>query len=723
MRFTRFYYQVKPLLPRPLRLAVRGFFARRKRASHRAVWPINPGAAHAPMGWQGWPEGKEFALVLTHDVEGAEGLGKCGALADLETKLGFRSSFNFIPEGPYEVPKELRCKLKQRGFEVGVHDLHHDGKLYQSRKEFTRNSDRINGYLKEWGASGFRSGFMLNELEWLHDLNIAYDASTFDTDPFEPQPQGVRTIFPFWIPRPGAPLSSERNGYVELPYTLPQDSTMFLLLKERSPAIWKKKLDWIVESGGMALINVHPDYIAFDQKAKPTEYPVAFYSEFLQYVQEKYRGRYWNATAGQVASWFRASPQANPSGPGQEVPRRKPFQGKRAAVVLHSYFLTDPRPRREAEALAKEGFEIDVICLRDGPSEPTREIANGINIRRVPLRHHRGNKLNYFIEYGSFLFGAAALLAGRSFRKKYDLVHVHNMPDVLAFSAIVPKLLGAKVILDLHDPMPELMMSIYGLQEKSGFVRILKWLEKLSIGFADKVITPNIAFKELFVRRKCPADKIHIVMNSPKTEIFNPELYPAAKPEVAGPKKPFKLMYHGLLVDRHGLDTAIEAVDLLRSRIPTIEFHIFGRPTPYMEEMEQLIAKLGLKEIVIYHGPKTQKEIAQAIMQIDLGLIPNKRSAFTEINMPTRIFEYLAMGKPVVSPDTKGIRDYFDRKTMLFFEPGDRKDLANVILEAYSNPERLDEVLHLGMQVYEKHTWHVQNEHLLSVVQGLLTKT
>ena len=116
-----------------------------------------------------------------------------------EAKLGFRSSFNFIPEGPYQVAKELRDELDANGFEVGVHDLHHDGKLYSSRSEFASNARRINSYLKEWGALGFRAGFMLHNLEWLHDLEAQYDASTFDTDPFEPQPEGRNTIFPFWV--------------------------------------------------------------------------------------------------------------------------------------------------------------------------------------------------------------------------------------------------------------------------------------------------------------------------------------------------------------------------------------------------------------------------------------------------------------------------------------------------------------------------------------------
>ena len=296
MLSRRLYYRFKPYLPWRLRMGARRIVAGLQRGRYAQTWPINELAGRRPPGWPGWPDGKKFALVFTHDVEGSGGLAKCRQLMRLEQTLGFRSSFNFIPEGEYRVSSGLRDELVQNGFEVGVHDLRHDGKLYWRRREFPENARSINRYLKEWGASGFRSGFMLHDPECLNDLDIEYDASTFDTDPFEPQPEGVNTIFPFWVPRPGG------GGYVELPYTLPQDSTLFLVLQEKSPEIWKRKLDWIARRGGMALVNVHPDYIAFDgQKMAAAEYPVAQYGQFLRHIQENYGGQYWNALPREVA--------------------------------------------------------------------------------------------------------------------------------------------------------------------------------------------------------------------------------------------------------------------------------------------------------------------------------------------------------------------------------------------------------------------------------------
>jgi peptidoglycan/xylan/chitin deacetylase (PgdA/CDA1 family) len=309
---NRIYYALKPFVPQSIRRAIRRKLAVRLRKQIGDVWPIMPGSERAPENWPGWPGNKKFALVLTHDVESEAGLGRCRSLMELERDLGFCSSFNFIPEGTYRVPIELRKELTANGFEVGIHDLKHDGHLFSSRRRFTRHAARINAYAREWGASGFRSGFMLRNLDWLHDLDVQYDASTFDTDPFEPQPQGRHTIFPFWVPNPNGEsiryqrptINSSSSGYVELPYTLPQDFTLFVLLQEKTPEIWMRKLDWIAQHGGMALVDVHPDYLCFDNAIKTSrEYPVDHYRSFLNYVNQRYNGAFWNTTPRQVAQF------------------------------------------------------------------------------------------------------------------------------------------------------------------------------------------------------------------------------------------------------------------------------------------------------------------------------------------------------------------------------------------------------------------------------------
>ncbi|HEV2454317.1 MAG TPA: hypothetical protein VGY98_08650, partial [Verrucomicrobiae bacterium] len=273
-------------------------------------------------------------------------------LMEMECRLGFRSSFNFIPEGEYTVPDDVRNILSEKGFEIGVHDLRHDGKLYWRRNNFSESARSINRYLENWNASGFRAAFMLHDRERLHELNIEYDASTFDTDPFEPQPDGVNTIFPFWI------SDGNGGGYVELPYTLPQDSTLFLVLDEKSPEIWKTKLDWLVRRGGMVLLNVHPDYIGFKKELEAHEYPAAWYEEFLLHIRRQFAGQYWNPLPKEMAQWFKENYRPKPknhangaNGHGSELK----LSEANTAVVLYSYYASDPRPRREAEAMARAG--------------------------------------------------------------------------------------------------------------------------------------------------------------------------------------------------------------------------------------------------------------------------------------------------------------------------------------------------------------------------------
>ncbi len=272
---------------------------RRQLPKYKSVWPVLERAGTTPHDWRGWPDGKEFAVILTHDVESASGHDKCEKLMEMEKNAGFRSSFNFVPER-YTVLPELRDLLTKNGFEVGVHGLKHDGKLYQSKEEFLKRAVRINEYLDAWKAIGFRSPAMHHNLDWLHHLNIKYDLSTFDTDPFEPQSDGVGTIFPFRVADP-----KSDSSYLEFPYTLAQDFTMFVLMQEKSIDIWKKKTDWIAEKGGMVLVNVHPDYMNFESdKPGLEEFPAARYLELLEYIETRYKGRYWNVLPGELAEYM-----------------------------------------------------------------------------------------------------------------------------------------------------------------------------------------------------------------------------------------------------------------------------------------------------------------------------------------------------------------------------------------------------------------------------------
>lgn len=293
------YYMARPLIPRRAQLAMRRKLIEYQKGEFAESWPILKSAAKPPMGWRGWPEGKQFAVVLTHDVELKRGHDRCRKLIALEEELGFCSSFNFVPER-YDVSPNLRAEIQEKGFEVGVHGLNHDGKLYSSKKVFRNRAQRINHYIADWGVVGFRSPAMHHNLDWIRMLNIQYDCSTFDTDPFEPQSDGVGTIFPFWVES-----SQGFDGYVEMPYTLAQDFTLFVLMQEPTIRIWEKKIDWIAQNGGMVLINTHPDYMRFgSEKPGIEEYYVDRYTDVLEYLNQRYRDDFWHVLPKDMAQYW-----------------------------------------------------------------------------------------------------------------------------------------------------------------------------------------------------------------------------------------------------------------------------------------------------------------------------------------------------------------------------------------------------------------------------------
>ncbi len=299
--FHRAYYQLKPFIPRILTRLLRQMYSGFKRGEFLLDWPIEK--RFVQFLWEilrqailltgkqellirdFWPEGKGYAFVLTHDIESADGQKFISRLADFEESLGFRSSFNLVADR-YRIDKGLMTSLRQRGFEIGVHGLKHDGKLFNSHSFFNHRARQINECLSNFGAVGFRSPLTLRQPEWMQILDIEYDLSFFDTDPFEPMPGGTMSIWPFFLGR-----------FVELPYTLVQDHTLTSILSETSPRIWLEKIDFIQIYRGMALVNTHPDYLR-----NKTTWDI--YSEFLQNIKE--RDASWNTLPCNVATWWRA---------------------------------------------------------------------------------------------------------------------------------------------------------------------------------------------------------------------------------------------------------------------------------------------------------------------------------------------------------------------------------------------------------------------------------
>ena len=302
----RLYYAFKPFIPRGMTRVMRRIYSSRTKQEFLLHWPIEDRyirflrevASQLMCASQltdlsfvyFWPNGCRYAFVLTHDVETAKGQAFVNRVADLEEGLGFRSCFNFVPER-YPVDRQLLASLRERGFEVGIHGLKHDGKLFLDRKTFSYRAKKINDYLKDFGAIGFRSPLTHRNPEWMQELAIDYDSSFFDSDPYEPIPGGVETIWPFEI-----------GHFIELPYTLVQDYSLMNLLNEKSPQIWLEKIEFLEKYNGMALLNTHPDYLLIPEYWE-------IYKLFLE--EMKKRQVYWHALPRDVAAWWRKRANAN----------------------------------------------------------------------------------------------------------------------------------------------------------------------------------------------------------------------------------------------------------------------------------------------------------------------------------------------------------------------------------------------------------------------------
>jgi hypothetical protein len=294
------YYAIKPLLPRSVQLGLRRAYAARQRRRRFPAWPIEPvlvelqhAAVRAELRRRGvarlpfvnfWPDGKRFAWILTHDVEGATGVREIPSVLDRERRHGAVSSWNFVAEW-YPIPPGTFERIRDAGGEIGLHAVRHDGRLFSSRERFQAELPQIHHYLESWGADGFRSPATHRNAEWMPELGCLYDSSFPDTDPFEPQPGGCCSIHPFFL-----------GDMVELPVTLVQDHTLFEILRRRDIAPWRRKADWLVRHHGLVNVLTHPDYLGTPERRDA-------YGDFVAELAARDDG--WHALPRDVATWWR----------------------------------------------------------------------------------------------------------------------------------------------------------------------------------------------------------------------------------------------------------------------------------------------------------------------------------------------------------------------------------------------------------------------------------
>lgn len=385
----------------------------------------------------------------------------------------------------------------------------------------------------------------------------------------------------------------------------------------------------------------------------------------------------------------------------------------RVCMLAYSLYENDGRVMRYAEALAQEGAEVDAIALRR-EGQPREEWLHGVRVIRIQRRekNERG-RWAYLRRVSQFLLHSMFELGCRHLKRRYDLVHVHSVPDFEVFAAWIPKLGGARVILDIHDIVPEFYAAKFGVSKESLTFRSLQRMERWSASFADHVIVANDLWLEKIVQRATQREKCSSFINYPDLTVFHPRL------RSRGVDGRFVLSYPGTLNWHQGLDIAIRAFELAHREAPAMEFHIHGEGSA-KEDLRQLIGELGLQRSVHLHPPLPLRDIALVMADADLGVVPKRNDAFGGDAFSTKVLEFMALGVPLVVAGTRVDRHDFDDSMLRFFTPGDADDLARVMLEAYGQRERGAELAARATEHVSHNHWGVRKTAYLELVQGLL---
>ena len=355
----------------------------------------------------------------------------------------------------------------------------------------------------------------------------------------------------------------------------------------------------------------------------------------------------------------------------------------RKGCIIRQGYSDDVRVRKEALALVAKGYKVDIICLK-GENEEKYEVKDGLEIYRISMKRSRKGVTRYLYEYLTFFCLATFKLCLLHIKNRYNFIQVNTLPDFLVFVAIIPKLFGAKVTLDLHEPSTELFDTILGHDRKL-LIYIIKFFEKISIKYADRVITVSEQMKKNYVKRGASPSKIDVVLNVPNLE-FNPDLY---KNDLNENQDKFLITCHGTWLKRYGQHVAIKAIEIVKDKIPNIQLNILGYGE-YESELKKLTSELNLNDYIQFCGYIPFLDMIRMIGRADIGIVPIEKNTYSDLVHTNKMFEYIAMKRPVIISRTKAVEDFFgsDDSCLKYFDSGDEKDLARCIIELYKSPEK-----------------------------------
>jgi glycosyltransferase involved in cell wall biosynthesis len=376
------------------------------------------------------------------------------------------------------------------------------------------------------------------------------------------------------------------------------------------------------------------------------------------------------------------------------------------------FFETDNRTLRYAETLRDHGYEVEVVALR-APGQPSHSIVNGISVFRIQerVRNEKG-ALSYVIRLVSFLLRSLALISWRHTLRPYDIVHTHSIPDFQVFSALLPRLTGTAVILDIYDLLPEFYLSKFGASERSMVYRLLRWQEYLSARFASHVISANHLWQRKLTARAVPGERCTPFINYIDMRLFR--LHARRRRDTR-----CRVIYPGVLNRHQGVDLCLLAFHAFRAQEPQAEFHIYG-DGPEKPLLARMIAELGLGDCVHIHPMRPLAEVPQMIADADIGLVGKRADVFGNEAYSTKILEYMSQGVPAVVPRTAIDSYYFPETVVSFYEPGNAADMAARMLALWRNPDVRAQQAARALEYARANSWVQASRVYLALVERLI---
>ena len=383
-------------------------------------------------------------------------------------------------------------------------------------------------------------------------------------------------------------------------------------------------------------------------------------------------------------------------------------------MVAYTYYTIDNRVRREANALVEAGHFVEVVSLSEVGRE-SREIINDVSIVRAPMKKFRGGWFSYIFGYVAFLFWAFLFVTALHFKRGYNIIHVHNMPDFIVFSALIPKVMGVPVILDVHDPMRELFLTIFGKNSRLA-MKLIALQEKISYRFADQIITVHEGMRELLMERGGQPNKIEVVHNFP-----DPKLFSGVKCLPINADN-FTIVYAGTVSERHGLEIVLSALKTLENEMPDLVLRIVG-DGPDRKRLEGLAVKKGIAEKVIFDGFVPQDQIPAILAGSNVCIAPYSDDPFGAVVFPAKILEAFIVGLPVISSRVPIVMRYMSEEMLFLFELGDVNALVAQIKNVRSNPHLIKEKRRRAKQFTEKMIWQIEKSKLVNLVNTIIAKS